>query len=293
MLASNLLLNEWYKADHLIWRRTQGLIAMIALTKEAPVAGLYQRIAAELRAQIMAGQYAPGDRLPTEVELTQQHQVSQNTARSAVRQLVNEGLIVRVPGRSGGMVVRERVTLTYHASRSDQPDGLRSESDGYFTETRQQGHTPTQTFQLQVVQLEGAIARRLEQDPGAAGVLRRCVRRADGEPTSIQDSYYPMGLAQEVSELLNPTNIAEGTTCLLAQRGHLQVAFRDEIEAHMPTPEDAELLQLRAGTPVLRHVRTARTSRAVARVTATTFAGDRNRIIYALGETALLGDPPE
>jgi GntR family transcriptional regulator len=251
-------------------------------------AGLYQRIAAELRARIMDGQYAPGDRLPTEVELTQEYKVSQNTARSAVRLLVQEGLVVRVAGRSGGMVVRDRVTLRYHASRADQPDGQRSESDGFFTETRQQGHTPTQTFQLQVIELDSVMAGRLELEAGSAAVLRRCVRSADGEAVSIQDSYYPMALAREVSELLNPTDVPGGTTRLLAERGHLQVAFRDEIEAHMPTPEDAELLQLRAGTPVLRHVRIGRTSRQVARVTVTTFAGDRNTIIYTLGETVLL-----
>jgi GntR family transcriptional regulator len=256
------------------------------------VAGLYERIAAELRAQILSGEFAPGDRLPTEVELTEQYSVSKNTARSAVRQLVDEGLIVRVPGRSGGMVIRERVTLMYYASRADEPDGLRSESECYFADTRRQGHAPSQTFQLQVVQLEKAIASRLEQDTGAAAVLRRCVRSADGEPTSIQDTYYPMDLAEEVKELLTPTDIAEGTTRMLAERGHLLVAFRDEIEAHMPTPEDAQLLQLRAGTPILRSVRTARTRDRVARVTATTFAGDRNTIVYTLGETALLDDPP-
>jgi hypothetical protein len=36
-----------------------------------------------------------------------------------------------------------------------------------------------------------------------------------------------MDLAEQVRELMSPTDIAQGTHRLLAERGHLQVAFRD------------------------------------------------------------------
>src|SRR5262245_22080829 len=125
------------------------------------MATLYRRIAAELRDQIARGDIQPGDRLPTEPQLMERYSVSRNTVRLAVAQLVNAGLVVHVPGRAGGMVVRERVTLTYHASRAEQPDGLRSESDAYFTEVRDQGHTPSQKFELRVLALPAEIAERL------------------------------------------------------------------------------------------------------------------------------------
>jgi GntR family transcriptional regulator len=78
---------------------------------------------------------------------------------------------------------------------------------------------------------------------------------------------------------------------LLASRGHVQVAFRDEIEARMPTPEQSALLRLAPGTPVLTYVRTGHTADRPVRVTVTTLSSDRNRIIYTLGRTELLKPP--
>jgi GntR family transcriptional regulator len=252
------------------------------------VAVLYRRIAGELRDQIARGELRPGDRLATEPQLMERYQVSRNTVRLAVAQLVNEGLVVHVPGRSGGMIVRERVTLTYHASRAEQPDGLRGETDAYISEVRDQGYTPSQTFESKLISLTPEIAERLEVDEGSTAVLRRCLRSVNNIPHSIQDSFYPMDLAEEVRELLSPTDIPQGTTRLLAERGHQQVAFREEISTRMPNVEEARLLDLGAGTPVLEYVRTAYTAQRPVRVTVTIFAGDRNRIVYILGDASVM-----
>jgi len=75
---------------------------------------------------------------------------------------------------------------------------------------------------------------------------------------------------------------------LLADRGHLQIAFREEISTRMPTPEERATLDLGAGTPVLVYVRTAFTETRPVRVTVTTFAGDRNRIVYTLGDSSAM-----
>ncbi|WP_099851645.1 UTRA domain-containing protein [Micromonospora sp. A202] len=65
-----------------------------------------------------------------------------------------------------------------------------------------------------------------------------------------------MDLCNEVPELLSPKDIAQGTTRLLADRGYEQVAYEDEILARMPTPVEAKMLDLSAGTPVLLYIRT-------------------------------------
>lgn len=75
----------------------------------------YRQIASELRDQIVSGVWREGDRLPTEPQLQEQYGASRNTVRDATALLINEGLVHRVPGRSGGMIVRRRVTLTFHA----------------------------------------------------------------------------------------------------------------------------------------------------------------------------------
>jgi GntR family transcriptional regulator len=62
-----------------------------------PVA--YQMLAANLRAAIARGDFARGERLPTEAELSRDYGVSRQTVRRALLDLVSEGLVYRVRGR--------------------------------------------------------------------------------------------------------------------------------------------------------------------------------------------------
>jgi GntR family transcriptional regulator len=48
------------------------------------------------------------------------------------------------------------------------------------------------------------------------------------------------------------------------------------------------MLELGSGVPVLIYVRTAYTKERPVRLTETTFAGDRNRLLYELGELEAL-----
>lgn len=73
----------------------------------------YRSLAGELRAAILADRFADGVRLPTEAELSRDRGVSRQTVRRAFQDLVNEGLVYRVPGRGtfaserGGRYLRQ------------------------------------------------------------------------------------------------------------------------------------------------------------------------------------------
>jgi len=64
----------------------------------------YQRLANDIRAQIVTGSLAPGDRL-IEADLTETYDVSRGTVREAIRLLASERLVETVRGRSGGTFV--------------------------------------------------------------------------------------------------------------------------------------------------------------------------------------------
>ncbi len=53
----------------------------------------WQQLAGLLRAQIIGGERAPGDRLPSIVSLSQEHGLAQVTVRKAIVQLQREGLV--------------------------------------------------------------------------------------------------------------------------------------------------------------------------------------------------------
>jgi DNA-binding GntR family transcriptional regulator len=67
---------------------------------------MYHRIADQFRERILAGELAPGQRLPSEPELMDAYTVSRNTVRLALRRLTEEGLLLTDHGR--GSFVRER-----------------------------------------------------------------------------------------------------------------------------------------------------------------------------------------
>lgn len=70
----------------------------------------YMQVASRLRAAILTGQYAPGDKLPSGPELAAQFKVARMTVQQAIRLLRTEGLIVSRQG--SGVFVRERTQRT-------------------------------------------------------------------------------------------------------------------------------------------------------------------------------------
>lgn len=244
---------------------------------------LYQRIAADLRAEIDGGELTPGSRLPTEQDLAARYDVSRNTVRLAMGILANEGVITSTPGR--GTFVRERIVTTYHASWAETADRASSDrADAYRQEIEGQGREPSyRDFEMRIVAATADIAERLQVEPDDALVLRGFARHVDGQPSSLQDSYYPMDLAQECG-LLTPHDIPQGTIRAMAEHGYIEVGYVDELTTRMPTPTESRRLQLGSGVPVLVYLRTTYTKDRPARLTATIFAGDRNRITYELGD---------
>ena len=60
---------------------------------------LYIQLAGMLRAQIASGELAPGRPLPSQRTLIQEHGLARGTVARAVAILVDEGLVVIVPGK--------------------------------------------------------------------------------------------------------------------------------------------------------------------------------------------------
>ncbi len=59
----------------------------------------YRTVADDLRRKIRSGEYQPGDRVPSSRDLEKAYDIANMTARSALRVLVDEGLIRTAVGR--------------------------------------------------------------------------------------------------------------------------------------------------------------------------------------------------
>lgn len=79
----------------------------------------YRQVAAILRDKIEAGEYAPGQRLPSAVTLSQEYGIAVLTGRRALAALVSDGLAVTSDGK-GTFVAGEGGEGTPRA-HDDQP----------------------------------------------------------------------------------------------------------------------------------------------------------------------------
>ncbi|WP_225992982.1 GntR family transcriptional regulator [Actinomadura rudentiformis] len=84
-----------------------GRIAGDPDSDEVKAAGpAYERIAADLRELIENGEYGEGDPLPSELKISKLYGVARYTARQALADLEDAGLVKRVPGK--GRFLRPR-----------------------------------------------------------------------------------------------------------------------------------------------------------------------------------------
>lgn len=97
----------------------------------------YQQVSAELRASILTGTFTPGDKLPSQAELSRHYGVARMTVQQALRILKDDGLIVSRQG--SGMFVRERmarpVGLRPHIEQAFRAEHVRIDFAGYTAET--------------------------------------------------------------------------------------------------------------------------------------------------------------
>lgn len=244
---------------------------------------LYRRVADALRHEISNGAFPPGGRLPSERDLCERFDASRNTVRAGLNVLVAEGLITSSQGL--GYEVRSHEVFSLNASRFENLT-FPQLGDAYSTDVTQAGRRPHQEFRVEMQPAPAIVADQLRIEAGSTTVLRFCHRYVDGVPWSTQATNYPMWVVEKAPRLAEPGDIDEGTTRYLAGLGIDQVGYFDDISTRMPTPDEARLLQVGAGVPVLVWVRTGYSETQPVRCTVTTLRGDLNHMNYEIGNLA-------
>jgi GntR family transcriptional regulator len=103
------------------------------------------------------------------------------------------------------------------------------------------------------------VAAVLGAEPDAAVWVRRRRFVLDGKPVMLSQSYLPAGIVAG-SRITEPDTGPGGVYARLAELGHEPVHFREEIRGRMPSGQEADRLELAAGTPVILICRTAFTA---------------------------------
>lgn len=194
----------------------------------------YYEIEQALRARI--AELRPDDPLPSDAMLCEEFGVSRMTARNAVQRLTQEGLVYRVPGRG---------TFVAEPPVHRQAGSLLS----FTEEMRRRGRTPSSRLLERVVrEPRPAEASRLQLDPGEEVIAVRRLRVADDEPLAIEEAVFPATVAPLIERADLEHRSLHDT---LVEGGHVPTMGRARLGAEAAGDEDAALLGVAPGSPLL------------------------------------------
>lgn len=194
----------------------------------------YRQIEQALRERIST--LRPGERLPSDAELCAEFGVSRMTARNAMQRLAEDGLIDRQPGR-GSFV-------------AEPPGHRRANRLMTFTqEMLRRGRVPSSRMLTRVIRPSTTAEAASLGIPSRQPIVHlRRLRCADDEPIAIESAV----LIGDCADAVMTADLVRGSLHeTLARAGYVLRRGTGTIAAAAATAEEARLLGIRTGDPLL------------------------------------------
>lgn len=210
---------------------------------------LYQQIKGLILQSLQAGEWRPGELIPSEMELAARFKVSQGTVRKAIDELAAENLVMRRQGKGTFVATHSAQQVQYRFLKL-HPDVGNLEGEGRAQRT---------ILECKRVRAPAEIARLLALRSGDTVVQVRRILAFSGIPTILEDIWLPghpfKGLtAEQMANYQGPTYaMFEGDF------GVRMVRADEKLRAVLPDEAQAQLLQVPASTPLLSVERIAYT----------------------------------
>jgi GntR family transcriptional regulator len=207
---------------------------------------LYSKVEDTIASEIAAGEFRPGDRLPSEDELLKRFQVSRITVRRAIQNLVQrEVLEIR---RGLGTFVR-----------TPQLEQELTKLTGFVEDMDIHGRKASaRVISKSTVPATAHVAERLCLTKGTRVIRIERVRLADGVPMSFDETYLPLAIGRQI--VRNDLRVKPIFTLLEDKYGIPLVEAQYKLEAVGASAEAAAALEIRRNTPIFQIERTSLTT---------------------------------
>ena len=202
----------------------------------------YFQLASILKSQIEEGEWKPRQSIPSERQLELHYKVSRPTVRQAIEYLEKQGYLYREHGR-GTFVSPQKLQKKMLELTSFSEDLLRK------------GILPGQIIcSINHVAPSEKILSRLELPPESSVLRIERIRLGNDLPIGLQTSYVVLGDDQQIDK--DDLKHFGSLYRVLEEKLNIIPTEADEtLEVTLATPEEAELLQVQAGAPLLLNER--------------------------------------
>lgn len=210
-------------------------LTVVGDAKSAPAVALYQQVKDFISRKIQDGSWKAGDRLPSEHELVAQFGMSRMTVNRALRELTEQGRIVRVTG-VGSFVAEQK------------PQSTLLQIANLASEIRQRGHD----YRCEMIAVERIaasleIAAALDLRTGESVFHSVCVHMEDGVPIQLEDRFVNPHVVPDFAQ--QDFSKQQPSEYLVRNVPFEQIEH--VVDAVLPTPEQAERLQMPPNQPCL------------------------------------------
>jgi len=204
----------------------------------------YYQLAIILRQQIEEGEYQSHDAIPSERQLEERYNLSRPTIRQSIDLLSRQGYLYRVHGKG-----------TFVSPPKLQKGML--ELTSFSEDMRKRGLKPGhKILEFGYVIPDKTTRRQLEIEDPEAKVLRiKRLRFGDDIPIGLQDSF----LALDDDHTITREEMGESGSiyAILQEKFGIYPTEADEtLEVTLATRQEADLLQIAEGSPLLLNERT-------------------------------------
>ena len=233
--------------------------APVTPANDAPVGAtpsfspLYQQIKGLILQSLLAGEWKPGEAIPSEMELAARYRVSQGTVRKAIDEMATDNLVVRRQGRG--------TFVATHAEQQVQFRFLKLVPDSGTPGS--EGPAQRDIIDCRRTRATAEVARALALRTGDAVLQARRVLSYAGLPTIVEDLWLPatpfQGLtAERLADYHGPMY------ALFETEFNVRMVRADEKIRAVPAADGLEvLLKEERGTPLLSVERIAYTYKDV------------------------------
>lgn len=199
---------------------------------------LYEQIKILLTQSLIAGEWRPGESIPSEIDLASRFRVSQGTVRKAIDELAAENILIRRQGKGTFVATHAEPQVRHRFLRVIADGGEREPVESHLVECKRgKAHV--------------VIGKALSLKPGSATIVIKRLLIFSGQPMIFDEIVLPEAMFKGLNAEKITAYKSSYYNLYESQYGVRMIRAEERLKAVVANPEAVELLQVKPGTPLL------------------------------------------